>query len=93
MMAAKPIAPEPDWEALKTEVYGSFSPGSPIKLWEDLAGRQDQAQRLRNIVLSAGEHALVYGERGDTTLFQETLRPMTGRAMKAAASRRLWQGE
>jgi hypothetical protein len=53
-----------DWEALKTEVYGAFSPGAPIKLQEDLSGREEQAARLRNIVLGAGEHALIYGERG-----------------------------
>ncbi len=56
--------PEIDWEALKAEVYSSFSPGSPIKIQEELAGREEQAQRLRNIVLGAGEHALIYGERG-----------------------------
>jgi Cdc6-like AAA superfamily ATPase len=55
---------EIDWEALKSEVYGAFSPGAPIKLQEDLAGREEQASRLRNIVMSAGEHALIYGERG-----------------------------
>ena len=53
-----------DWSVLKAEVYGAFSPGSPIKLTEDLAGREVQAQRLRSVVLSAGEHALIYGERG-----------------------------
>lgn len=55
---------EIDWEALKTDVYGAFSPGAPIKLQEDLAGREEQAARLRNIIMSAGEHALIYGERG-----------------------------
>ncbi len=53
-----------EWEMLRAEVYGAFSPGSPIKLTEDLSGREVQAQRLRSIVLSAGEHALIYGERG-----------------------------
>lgn len=53
-----------DWEALKAEIYGAFSPGAPIKLQEDLSGREEQAARLRSIVLSAGEHALIYGERG-----------------------------
>lgn len=53
-----------DWAAMAAEVYGSFSPGSPIKLQGDLAGREEQAGRLRGIVLSSGEHALIYGERG-----------------------------
>jgi Cdc6-like AAA superfamily ATPase len=53
-----------DWDALASEVYAAFSPGSPIKLQEDLAGREEQATRLRNIVLGSGEHALIYGERG-----------------------------
>lgn len=52
------------WDALRAEVYGSFSPGSPIKLQSDLAGRDEQASRLRGIALSSGEHALIYGERG-----------------------------
>lgn len=60
---AKGMTPE-NWEALRTEVYGSFSPGSPIKLQSDLAGREEQAARLRGIALSSGEHALIYGERG-----------------------------
>lgn len=47
-----------DWESLKEEAYGAFSPGAPIKLKEDLSGRQEQAARLRRIVLSAGEHAM-----------------------------------
>lgn len=60
---AKPMS-DVDWRFLKEEIYASFSPGSPIKLQGDLAGRDEQAQRLRNIVLGAGEHAIVYGERG-----------------------------
>ncbi|MGE4352449.1 MAG: AAA family ATPase [Bdellovibrionales bacterium] len=55
---------EEDWEARKNEVYGAFSPGAPIKLQDDLAGREEQAARLRNIIMGAGEHALIYGERG-----------------------------
>lgn len=53
-----------DWEVRQTEVYSAFSPGSPIKLQEDLSGRDEEASRLRNIVLGSGEHALIYGERG-----------------------------
>ena len=53
-----------DWEARKNDIYSAFSPGAPIKLQEDLAGREEQAARLRNIVMGAGEHALIYGERG-----------------------------
>lgn len=53
-----------DWDERKNEIYGAFSPGAPIKLQEDLSGREEQAGRLRSIILSAGEHALIYGERG-----------------------------
>ena len=60
---SKPTTDE-DWTALRSEVYGSFSPGAPIKLLGEIAGRNEQAQRLRDILLGAGEHALVYGERG-----------------------------
>jgi Cdc6-like AAA superfamily ATPase len=59
----KSMTPE-DWAAMAAEVYSSFSPGSPIKLQSDLAGREEQAGRLRGIILSSGEHALIYGERG-----------------------------
>jgi energy-coupling factor transporter ATP-binding protein EcfA2 len=53
-----------DWQALETEVFGLFSPGAPIRLETELSGRQEQAARLRRIVISPGEHALIYGERG-----------------------------
>jgi hypothetical protein len=53
-----------DWARLEEEVYGLFSPGAPIRIEADLTGRSEQASRLRRIVLSAGEHALIYGERG-----------------------------
>lgn len=58
------MATESEWEARKADVYGAFSPGAPIRLQEDLSGREEQASRLRSIILSAGEHALIYGERG-----------------------------
>jgi Cdc6-like AAA superfamily ATPase len=53
-----------DWARIEEEVYGLFTPGAPIKVEAELAGRQEQASKLRRIVLSSGEHALVYGERG-----------------------------
>lgn len=53
-----------DWDAISAEIYEAFSPGAPIKIQSDLAGRSEQAYRLRNIILSSGEHALIYGERG-----------------------------
>lgn len=53
-----------DWTKLEEEVYGLFSPGAPIRVESELAGRLEQASNLRRIVLSPGEHALVHGERG-----------------------------
>lgn len=53
-----------DWGKLEDEVYGLFSPGAPIRVEAELSGRLEQSAKLRRIVLSPGEHALVYGERG-----------------------------
>jgi GTPase SAR1 family protein len=53
-----------DWQALEAEVFSLFSPGAPIRLEAELSGRREQASRLRRIVQSPGEHALIYGERG-----------------------------
>ncbi len=53
-----------DFEQLENEVYGLFIPGSPIKIESELSGRKEQVARLRRIVISQGEHALIYGERG-----------------------------
>ena len=52
------------WVALRNEINEAFSPGSPIRARTELAGRTEQIQRLTDIMLRAGEHAIVFGERG-----------------------------
>ncbi|MCH8997758.1 MAG: orc1/cdc6 family replication initiation protein [Proteobacteria bacterium] len=52
------------WQSLRNEVNEAFSPGSPIRALTELSGRAMQRQRLSDIMLRAGEHAIVYGERG-----------------------------
>ncbi len=52
------------WLALRHEVNEAFSPGSPIRALTELAGRTEQRQRLCDIMLRAGEHAIIFGERG-----------------------------
>lgn len=55
---------EEGWQGLRNEVNEAFSPGSPIRALTELSGRTEQRQRLSDIMLRAGEHAIVYGERG-----------------------------
>ena len=52
------------WGALRADVNEAFSPGAPIRTLTDLSGRIEQIQRLSDIMLRAGEHAIVFGERG-----------------------------
>ena len=52
------------WQGLRNELNEAFSPGSPIRALTELAGRAEQRQRLSDVMLRAGEHAIVYGERG-----------------------------
>ena len=42
----------------------AFSPSSPITEKELFAGRQEQLDRLSDVLSSRGQHALVYGDRG-----------------------------
>lgn len=52
------------WAALRADINEAFSPGSPIRARTELSGRAEQIQRLCDIMLRAGEHAIVFGERG-----------------------------
>ena len=52
------------WQALRNDINEAFSPGAPIKTLTELSGRAEQRQRLTDIMLRAGEHAIVFGERG-----------------------------
>jgi Cdc6-like AAA superfamily ATPase len=63
---ARAISPkdDKDWAALRAEVLDIFTPGAPIDEVALFAGRQDHLQRLRDVVVSKGRHAVVYGERG-----------------------------
>lgn len=58
-----PQTPE-DWQHRIWDALEAFSPGSPIDDLNLLAGRQRQAERLLDIVMQRGEHAILYGERG-----------------------------
>lgn len=82
----KPTTNE-DWAALRNEINEAFSPGAPIKVLTELSGRQEQRQRLSDIMLRAGEHAIIFGERGvgKTSLartFHATLNTATRRVQE-----------
>jgi len=58
-----PQTPEA-WQHLIWEALDAFSPGAPIDDLNLLAGRQRQVERLLDIVMQRGQHAILYGERG-----------------------------
>jgi Cdc6-like AAA superfamily ATPase len=49
---------------LKRAVLGTFTPGRPVKDLDLLAGRHEQINKVLEAVLSPGQHAAIYGERG-----------------------------
>lgn len=53
-----------DWKNLEFEIVQTFTPGTPIREAELLAGRPDTIRQLQNAVLEPGRHAVMYGERG-----------------------------
>lgn len=53
-----------DWQALRFEVGQLFTPSAPVGTAELFAGRQDQIQKLLDVVGERGRHAIVYGEPG-----------------------------
>lgn len=52
------------WQALRSEIIESFTPGTPINEVELFAGRRETIQKLQDTVLEPGRHAVIYGERG-----------------------------
>ena len=53
-----------DWRNLEFEIVQTFTPGTPIREAELLAGRPDTIRQLQNATLEPGRHAVMYGERG-----------------------------
>lgn len=53
-----------DWVALRREVLETFTPGPPISEYDLFAGRSSIIQRLQDIVIERGRHAIIFGERG-----------------------------
>lgn len=56
--------PLTDWKALRSEIFETFTPGPPINELELFAGRRDVIQRLQDITIERGRHAIIFGERG-----------------------------
>lgn len=53
-----------DWLAKYVEITELFSPTHPVREIELFAGRRTQILRLVDSVFQAGQHAIIYGERG-----------------------------
>lgn len=49
---------------LKGTVLTTFTPGRPVSHLDLLAGRDEQINKVLEAVLSPGQHAAIYGERG-----------------------------
>jgi GTPase SAR1 family protein len=56
--------PQPDWANLRREILDVFTPGPPIEELGSFAGRKKVIQRLQDITIERGRHAIIYGERG-----------------------------
>lgn len=49
---------------LRTALLSTFTPGKPVSHLDLLAGREEQIGKVLEAVLSPGQHAAIYGERG-----------------------------
>jgi Cdc6-like AAA superfamily ATPase len=49
---------------LRTAVLTAFTPGRPVNHLDLLAGRAEQITKVLEAVISPGQHATIYGERG-----------------------------
>ncbi|HZK92354.1 MAG TPA: AAA family ATPase [Stellaceae bacterium] len=59
----RPQTPE-DWTHRIWDAMEVFSPGTPLDDVNMLAGRKKQLDRLVDIVMQKGHHAIIFGERG-----------------------------
>jgi Cdc6-like AAA superfamily ATPase len=92
-----------DWETLKYDVTGLFTPAAPIGRAELFAGRTDQLHRLFAAIAETGRHAVLFGERGvgKTSLVNvfhelisvghDTLMPIRKQASPADTYTSLWR--
>lgn len=49
---------------LRGEIFTTFTPGTPVRKLDLLAGREKQIDKTFEAVFSPGQHAVIYGERG-----------------------------
>lgn len=61
-------SPEPrttlDWDELRMDASGIFTPHTPIDEGEMFAGRIDLIEGLLDVIFQEGQHAVMFGERG-----------------------------
>src|SRR6185437_5238789 len=55
---------QPDWFKKRMEIANLFSPTQPVREADLFVGRTHQIQQVTEGILQAGQHAVVYGERG-----------------------------
>ena len=53
-----------DWQALRFEASGLFTPSTPITTAELFAGRAPQITKLVDVIGERGRHGIIYGEPG-----------------------------
>jgi Cdc6-like AAA superfamily ATPase len=53
-----------DWNALRYEASQLFTPSLPIRTAELFAGRSAEIRKILDVIYEAGQHAILYGERG-----------------------------
>ena len=78
-----------DWEDLEVQLSRTFSPAAPVERSDFFYGRRPIMRRLMDAANQAGQHAIIYGERGvgKTSLanvLSSYLRPFTSETIASA---------
>lgn len=58
------VGQEPDWERLWLNAGRTFRPNVPVDIKDVFAGRREQIRRVLDVIVQAGQHAIIFGERG-----------------------------
>lgn len=77
------------WEDLDLGLIQAFSPATAINRRDLFQGRRDVLRRLTDVVFQAGQHAIIFGERGvgktsAANVLSDCLRPITSETIVSA---------
>jgi Cdc6-like AAA superfamily ATPase len=53
-----------DWDALRWDIGQLFTPSTPIKVGDLLAGRRNELRAMLDAIAERGRHLMIYGEPG-----------------------------